>query len=87
VAEQVPQGPLLPCTLPTGFEAASRAFGPDPQEDPMQESVFGRRFVRLMEEELRKTLVSKFHDHKYVFGILATETKFYVSLATTIATD
>ena len=41
----------------------------------MQESVFGRRFVRLMEEEPRKTLVSKFHDHKYVFGILTTGTK------------
>ena len=64
-----------PAALLTGFEAASLTFGPDPQEDPMQESVFGRRFVRLMEEELRRTLVSKFHDHKYVFGILTTGTK------------
>jgi hypothetical protein len=82
--DKYPTGLLLPCTLPTGFEAASRAFGPDPQEHPMQESVFGRRFVRLMGEEFRKTLVSKFHDHKYVFRKFNDRIKFYASFATIV---
>jgi hypothetical protein len=49
----------------------------------MQESVFGRRFIFVLEEGLRKTLISKFHDHKYVFDVLKRQKKFYVSLATT----
>jgi hypothetical protein len=59
---------LLPCTaLLTGFQAASRAFGPDPREDLMYESIFERRFLSLVEEDLRKILMSNFRDHKYVF--------------------
>jgi hypothetical protein len=37
-----------------------------------------------MEEELRKTPVSKFHDHKYVFRKFNDRIKFYPGFATMV---